>query len=91
MNILEIVRWVSLRLILLNVPKAVIYVPVGFGLVILLALLWGAGAFRKRWIRLGCAVLVGGFLAAIIAPGPLARAKANSLLKSAPDRTTGQR
>lgn len=86
MNILEIARWVSLRLILLNVPKAVIYVPVGFCLAVLLVLVWGADGFRKRWIRLGCAVLVGAFVAAIIVPGALAKARADSLLKTANER-----
>ncbi len=86
MNILEIVRWISWRLIFLNVPKAVIFVPVGLGLAVLLVLVWGGDGFRKRWVRLSCGVLVGGFLAAILATGPLARARADSLLRSANER-----
>ena len=73
-----------MRLILLNVPKAVFLIPLGFCLVVLLALLWGAGGFRKRWIRLGCAVLVAGFLAVIMAQG--STAKADFLLKTANER-----
>ena len=56
-----------MRQFLLNAPKAVIYIPAGFCLAVLMVLLWRAASFRKRWIILGCAVLVSGVLAALIA------------------------
>jgi GH35 family endo-1,4-beta-xylanase len=79
-------REYSSQLILLNVAKAVIYVAAGSCLAGLLALLWCAGAFRKRWLRLGCAVLVGGLLAAAITQVCMAKAAADSLLKTADAR-----
>jgi hypothetical protein len=56
-----------MRQFLLNAPKAAIYIPAGFCLVVLVFLLWRAGSFRKRCIILGWAVLVSGLLAALIA------------------------
>lgn len=78
-------EWSS-QLVLLNVPKAVIYVPAGFGLAVLWVLLWRAGAFHKRWIRLGYAVLVCGLIAAIITQAAMAMAKADFLLRTANER-----
>jgi endo-1,4-beta-xylanase len=73
-----------MRLILLNVPQGVIYIPAGFCLAVLLVIVWRTGCFHNRWIRLCGAVLVVGFLAAIIAPTSTARA--DSLLQTANER-----
>jgi CubicO group peptidase (beta-lactamase class C family) len=56
-----------MRQFLLNAPKAVIYIPAGFCLAVLVVLLWRAASFRKRCIIMGCAVLTSGLLAALIA------------------------
>jgi serine-type D-Ala-D-Ala carboxypeptidase/endopeptidase len=50
-----------MRLILLNAPRTVIFIPVGLCLAGLLALLW----LSASWIVLGCAALVGGLGAAL--------------------------
>jgi CubicO group peptidase (beta-lactamase class C family) len=57
----------TMRQFLLNVPKAVIYIPAGFCLAVLLVLLWRTASFRKRCIILCCAVLASCLLAALIA------------------------
>jgi CubicO group peptidase (beta-lactamase class C family) len=57
----------SMRQCFLSAPKVAIYVPVGFGLAVLLGLLWRAGSSRKRWSLLGCVVLAGGVLV-VLAP-----------------------
>ena len=57
----------TVRQFLLNAPKAAIYIPAGFCLAVLVVLLWRAASFGKCCIILGCAVLVGGLLAALIA------------------------
>jgi hypothetical protein len=56
----------TLRMLLLNVPKAVIYIPAGLCLPLLFILLRRAAAVRKRLIILGCAALGSGLLAALI-------------------------
>jgi CubicO group peptidase (beta-lactamase class C family) len=57
----------AVRQFLGSASKAIIYIPAGFCLAVILVLLWRAGSFRKRLLILGCAVLVSGFLAALIA------------------------
>jgi hypothetical protein len=57
----------TIRQFLLNAPKAVIYVPAGFCLAVLLVLLWRAASFRKRCIILGGAALASCLLAALMA------------------------
>jgi serine-type D-Ala-D-Ala carboxypeptidase/endopeptidase len=57
----------TLRQYLLNAPQAAIYIPAGFCLAVLVVLFWRAAGFRKCCIILGCAVLVSGLLAALIA------------------------
>jgi CubicO group peptidase (beta-lactamase class C family) len=54
------------RQFLQSEPKAVVYIPAGFCLAVILVLLWLARSFRKRLLILGCAVLVSGLLAALI-------------------------
>ena len=49
------------------VPKAAIYIPAGLGLAVLVILLWRAGSSRRRWVILGCVVLVCGLLAPLLA------------------------
>jgi hypothetical protein len=49
------------RLILLNAPRTVIFIPAGICLAALLVLLWPS----PGWIVLGCAALVGGLVAAL--------------------------
>jgi hypothetical protein len=78
-----------MRLILLHVPDAVVYVPLGLGLAVLLVLVWGADGFRQRWVRLGCAVLVVGFLAGLAAQA--SKANADSLMKTANERIASLR
>jgi hypothetical protein len=58
---------VMMRLLLINTPKAVIYIPAGFCLTVLVILLWRAASFRKRCIILGCTALVSSLLAVLIA------------------------
>jgi len=60
-------RMLKVRQFLLKAPKAAIYIPAGFCLAAMVVLLWRAGSFRKRLLILGCAVLVSGLLAALIA------------------------
>ncbi len=76
----------SVQLILLAAPKAIIYVSAGFCLAVLWVVLWRAGAFRRRRTALGCTVLMGGCLAGIVGPGVLAGIKADYLLRTAEDR-----
>ena len=57
----------TMRQFLLNVPKAVIYIPAAFCLAVLLVLLWRAASLRRRCIILGGVVLVSCLLAALIA------------------------
>jgi serine-type D-Ala-D-Ala carboxypeptidase/endopeptidase len=59
----------TLRMLFLNVPKAVIYVPAAFYLALLCVLLWRAATVRKRWIMLGCSALATGLLAVLIVLG----------------------
>jgi CubicO group peptidase (beta-lactamase class C family)/GH35 family endo-1,4-beta-xylanase len=77
-------RMLKMRQFLLNAPKAAIYIPAGFCLAVLVVLLWRAGSFRKRLLILGCAALVSGLLAALIAL--VSMAKADFLLKTANER-----
>ncbi len=79
-------RELSLQLILLTVPKAAIYVPAGFCLVVLLLVLWRIGAFRKRSVRLSTGILVSGLVMCVIGQELLAKAKANYLLATANQR-----
>ncbi|MGD0519041.1 MAG: serine hydrolase [Thermoguttaceae bacterium] len=60
-------RMLMMRQFFLNAPKAVIYIPAGFCLAVVVVLLWRAGSFRKRCIILGCAFLVSGVLATLFA------------------------
>jgi len=48
--------------LLMKVPKAIIYIPAGLGLALLIVLLWG-------WIILGGTVAVGGLLAVLLVLG----------------------
>jgi len=48
------------RMLLLHIPKAVIYIPVGLSLVLLFIVLRRATTIRKRWIIVGSAALVTG-------------------------------
>jgi len=57
----------TMRQYLLNAPRAAIYIPAGFCLAALLVPPLAHCQFRKRCIILGCAVLVSGLLAALIA------------------------
>jgi len=79
-------RDISSQLVLLNASKAMIYLPVGTCLAILLGVLWFAGALRKRWVCLTSAALVGGLVVAAVAQAWLAQAKADYLLKTADAR-----
>ncbi len=60
-------RMFMMRQFLHNAPKAAIYIPAGFYLAALVVLLWQAASFRKRLLILGCAVLVSGLLALLLA------------------------
>jgi len=60
-------RMLMMRQFLLDAPKALIYIPAGFCVAVLLVLLWRAVSFRKRCIILGCAFLVSGVLATLFA------------------------
>jgi hypothetical protein len=51
------------RLLCRIAPKAAILTPAGLCLAVLFVLLWRATSARKRWIILGCAVLISGLLA----------------------------
>lgn len=84
-------RELSLRLILLTVPKAAIYIPAGVCLAVLLVVLWRVGAFRKRWMRLSTGVLTGVLVAGIVGQDVLTRAKADYLLKTANQRISSIR
>jgi CubicO group peptidase (beta-lactamase class C family) len=57
----------TMRLFLLNAPKAVIWILAGFYFAELFILLWRATSFRRRWIILGWTALVSGLSAALIA------------------------
>ncbi|HLB48241.1 MAG TPA: serine hydrolase [Anaerolineales bacterium] len=50
------------RMLLLHIPKAVIYIPVGLSLALLFILLRRATTVRKRWIIVGSSALVTGLL-----------------------------
>ncbi len=76
-------RDVSVRLFFLNVSKTGIYLAAAFCLLIVLAVLWRAGALRKRASRLICAVVVLGLAAATMGEAAWSRARANSLLRRA--------
>ncbi|MGA2279302.1 MAG: serine hydrolase [Verrucomicrobiota bacterium] len=56
-----------MRQYLRNAPKTAIFLPAAFCLAALVILLWRAGSFRKRWVILGCVVLVCGLLAPLLA------------------------
>ena len=56
----------TVRQFLGSASKAVIYIPAGFCLAVILVLLWRARSFRKRCIILGGATVVSGVLAALI-------------------------
>src|SRR5688572_30623835 len=56
----------TLRILLLNVPKAIIYIPAALCIALLGILLWRAATVRKRWIILVCAVVAVGLLVALI-------------------------
>lgn len=55
----------TMRVLLFNAPKTVIYVPAALCLAVLTVILWRARNFRKRCIILGCTVLVTGLLASL--------------------------
>ena len=57
----------ALRQYLQGAPKTAIFLPAGFCLAVLAVILWRAGSSRKRWIILGCVVLVCGLLAPLLA------------------------
>ena len=57
----------TMRQFLLNAPKAVIYIPAGFCLAVLVVLLWRAASFRKCCLILGGTALISGLLAALVA------------------------
>ncbi len=54
------------RMLLLHIPKAVIYIPVGLSLALLLILLRRAATVRKRWIIVGISALVTGLLMLLV-------------------------
>jgi len=54
------------RMLLLHVPRAVIYIPAGLGLALLFILLRRAATFRKRWIIAGSSALVTGLLMLLV-------------------------
>lgn len=58
----------AMRMVLFDVPKAVIYIPAALCLAVLTVILWRARNFRRRCIILGCAVLVSVLLAALSVP-----------------------
>jgi CubicO group peptidase (beta-lactamase class C family) len=55
--------------LLMKVPKAIIYIPAGLCMTLLVVLLWRFKSRRKRWVILGGAALVSGLLAAVIVLG----------------------
>ncbi len=64
-------REYSFQLVFLNVPKVMLYIPAGGGLVVLLLLLlWCLGAYPRRWLRLSCVLGTGGLLRADLSPKP---------------------
>jgi CubicO group peptidase (beta-lactamase class C family) len=54
------------RMLLLHIPKAVIYIPVGLSLALLFILLRRAATVRKRWIIAGSSALVTGLLILLV-------------------------
>ena len=54
------------RMLLLHIPKAVIYIPVGLSLALLFILLRRAATVRKRWIIVGSSALVTGLLMLLV-------------------------
>src|SRR3990172_7640658 len=54
------------RMLLLHIPKAVIYIPVGLSLALLFILLRRATTVRKRWIIVGSSALVTGLLMLLV-------------------------
>ena len=54
------------RMLLLHIPKAVIYIPVGLSLALLFILLRRATTVRKRWIIAGSSALVTGVLMLLV-------------------------
>ncbi len=79
-------RELSFRLILLMAPKAAIYVPAAFCLTVVLVVLWRAGAFRRRWMRLSTLVVFSCLVACIVGQEFLAKARVDYLLKTANQR-----
>ena len=54
------------RMLLLHIPKAVIYIPVGLSFALLFILLRRAATVRKRWIIVGSSALVTGLLMLLV-------------------------
>jgi serine-type D-Ala-D-Ala carboxypeptidase/endopeptidase len=54
------------RMLLLHIPKAVIYIPVGLSLALLFILLRRATTVRKRWIVVGSSALGTGLLMVLV-------------------------
>jgi GH35 family endo-1,4-beta-xylanase len=79
-------RELSVRLILLTVPKERLYVAAGACLVVVLVVLWRVGAFRRRWMRLGYMVGIGGLLAGTICQEAWDEARGAHLLRTANER-----
>jgi Domain of unknown function (DUF3471) len=57
------------RMLLLHVPKAVVYIPAGLCLALLVVLLRRVKSRRKRWIIVGGVVVVSGLLAVVVVLG----------------------
>jgi D-alanyl-D-alanine-carboxypeptidase/D-alanyl-D-alanine-endopeptidase len=54
------------RMLLLHIPKAVIYTPVGLGFALLFILLRRATTVRKRWMIVGSSALITGLLMLLV-------------------------